>query len=175
MEYKCQFCEKNFANKSNLNAHVKTAKKCIMNRDVKSEIINFVCEFCNKNFSSRTSINYHKNICPEVKFNVRIKEFDNKINQLETQIIEKDLFLKQYLTKIEDQKQVYEKQIQDLKETILRLEKTNKELALKAIERPTNVTHNKTDNHSINNNTYNNLQPVNLSPDYIYQVFDQNQ
>jgi len=167
MEYKCQYCDKTFVNKSNLNIHVKTAKRCILNRNVETEIQNFKCEFCNKTFSSRTSINYHKNVCSEFKFTERIKEYENKINQNE-------LIIKQYCDKLDYQKQSFEKQIQDLKETILRLEETNKELALKAIERPTNVTNNKSDNHSINNNTYNNLQPVNLSPDYIYQIFDQN-
>ena len=158
MEYKCQYCNKIFSQKSNLNTHIRTAKKCIATREIKEEIQSFNCESCNKSFTTKLSLNYHKKICLISKL-----EYSSKLKELEDLIIEKDFLLKQYLEKI-----------QDLKETILRLEETNKELALKAIERPTNVTNNKSDNHSINNNTYNNLQPVNLSPDYIYQVFDQN-
>ena len=179
MDYKCQFCNKIFTQKSNLNTHIKTAKKCILNRTTETEnIITFDCDFCNKKFSHKSVLNIHLNSCNQYKLYIQEKEYKNIIleHEKKIEILEKknEETKSYYLIKIEDQKQSFEKQIQDLKETILRLEETNKELALKAIERPTNVTNNKSDNHSINNNTYNNLQPVNLSPDYIYQVFDQN-
>ena len=52
MEYKCQFCNKIFTQKSNLNTHIKTAKKCILNRtnDVE-KVLTFNCDFCNKKFT----------------------------------------------------------------------------------------------------------------------------
>jgi len=179
MEYKCQFCNKIFSQKCNLNKHIKTTKKCLSNRTTEDKIIsNFNCEFCNKTFTQKVNLNVHLMSCNDYKINVLEKEYKNIIfeHEKKIEILEKknEDTKSYYLIKIEDQKQSHEKQIQDLKETILRLEETNKELALKAIERPTNVTNNKSDNHSINNNTYNNLQPVNLSPDYIYQIFDQN-
>jgi hypothetical protein len=168
MEYKCQFCNKIFTQKSNLNTHIKTAKKCILNRSNDLEkVITFNCDFCDKKFTQKNVLNVHLNSCNQYKLYNQEKEYKNII-------LEKDKNIEELLRKNDEIKSFYLEKIQDLKDTILRLEETNKELALKAIERPTNITNNKSDNHSINNNTYNNLQPVNLSPDYIYQVFDQN-
>ena len=66
MEYKCQFCNKLFASKSNLNTHIKTAKVCINNRgDNKVEVKTYTCEHCNKEFTTKNKLNNHIPNCVE--------------------------------------------------------------------------------------------------------------
>ena len=127
MEYKCQFCNKIFTQKSNLNTHIKTAKKCILNRTTETEnIITFDCDFCNKKFSHKSVLNIHLNSCNQYKLYIQEKEYKNIIleHEKKIEILEKknEETKSYYLIKIEDQKQSFEKQIQDLKETILILE-----------------------------------------------------
>ena len=85
MEYKCQYCNKIFSQKSNLNTHIRTAKKCIATREIKEEIQSFNCESCNKSFTTKLSLNYHKKICLISKL-----EYSSKLKELEDLIIEKD-------------------------------------------------------------------------------------
>ena len=66
MEYKCEFCGKTFSTKSNLNTHVKTAKKCIKSRE--KQIITgkiYSCEYCLKVFTRTNCLQNHLKICLE--------------------------------------------------------------------------------------------------------------
>ena len=147
MSILCQYCEHKFSTISNLNFHQKTAKFCLKLRNELELKEEYQCEFCLNKYSRKSHLLSHLDNCK-----------NKKTNELELK---------------------YELEIKNLKEIICRLESQikdlqnkNQELALKAIEKPT-IINNKSDNHSINT-TYNHLQPINLSPEHIYQVFDQN-
>ena len=143
----CQYCEHKFSTTSNLNFHQKTAKFCLKLRkeqDVKEE---YECEFCCNKYSRKSHLLSHLDNCKNKKSIELEQKYEQEIKNL-----------KKIITRLEYQ-------IKDL-------QNKNQELALKAIEKPT-IVNNKSDNHSITN-TYNHLQPINLSPEHIYQVFDQN-
>lgn len=155
----CEFCKKEFSNKSSLNYHQKTAKYCLKLRpDMDDNLNNYKCEHCDEKFSRKYNLDKHLTSC-KVK---KKEDYDIHLKNIE----------KEYEEKIKQIKYSYEFQIKTLQETINKLEKCNQELALKAIEKPT-VINNKSDNHSITN-TYNHLQSINLSPEHIYEVFDEN-
>ena len=48
MEFICEFCNKSFSTKSNLNSHKKNAKICLLNRDnnQNQNTNNFACKYC---------------------------------------------------------------------------------------------------------------------------------
>ena len=147
MSISCQYCEHKFSSISNLNFHQKTAKFCLKLRkeqDVKEE---YECEFCCNKYSRKSHLLSHLDNCKNKKSIELEQKYEQEIKNL-----------KKIITRLEYQ-------IKDL-------QNKNQELALKAIEKPT-IVNNKSDNHSITN-TYNHLQPINLSPEHIYQVFDQN-
>ena len=155
----CEFCQKEFSNKSNLNYHQKTAKYCLKKRpDMNDNLNNYKCDHCDEKFSRKYNLDKHLSSCKIKKKD----DYDIHLKNIE----------KEYEEKIKQIKSSYESQIKTLQETINKLEKCNQELALKAIEKPT-IVNNKSENNSINT-TYNHLQPINLSPEHIYQVFDQN-
>lgn len=69
--YKCQFCENFFANKSNLNRHLKTNIHCLQLRN--EDIPLFECEYCEKKFVHKTNLNLHLQIC-KIKENTILNE-----------------------------------------------------------------------------------------------------
>ena len=75
MTHKCEFCNKNFYDKSNLNRHRHSSKKCIkIQKEKKIENIEprfFLCNFCNKESSTKQSLNIHLNVCK-----LKIKDID---------------------------------------------------------------------------------------------------
>ena len=135
----CEFCEKEFSNKSNLNYHQKTAKYCLKKRpDMNDNLNNYECEHCNEKFSRKYNLDKHLTIC-------KIKKKDDYNDHIKN--------LKQeYEERIKEIKSSYEFQIKTLQDNIIKLEKCNQELALKAIEKPTTIN-NKSENNSITNNT----------------------
>lgn len=112
---KCEFCDKKFTNKSNLNQHIKTAKYCINLRQTNEEKegqtklkieLKKTCTGCQEIFSNITNLNKHKLRC--------IPFITNEIK-------------KQYDLKLLEQKEIYEKYIEEYKNKIEKLEeKINK-------------------------------------------------
>lgn len=161
----CEYCNKNFSSKSNLLYHINKTKRCIENRNI--EIINdekiFKCNYCDKTLSSKNRLECHKEICVGIKFQNKLDELVNNLEIYKVTINEKDTLIEQQRLQILEQKDMI-KNLQDRLQHICE----------KAVSKPTTVNNNnKSDNHSITN-TYNHLQPVNLSHDYLYQVLDKN-
>ena len=52
----CEFCGKSFASVSSLNWHIKTNKKCLEGRGLKSS---FLCEICGKTYTVKASLDKH--------------------------------------------------------------------------------------------------------------------
>jgi len=161
MEYSCEFCNSKFKSKYNLNTHIKSAKFCINNRDQNNNINNYPCKYCNKTFTVKNKLNMHYESCIEYQIHKKTEDYDDII-------LQKDLKIKELETILKEQKQNnidLQKQINELQDKLIKL-------CNKAIDKPTTIN-NKSENNSINT-TYNHLQPINLSPEHIYQVFDQN-
>ena len=118
-ELKCEFCNKNFSNKSNLKYHTRTNKTCQIIQH-KNDIVN--CEFCNKVFTEQTIITHNKN-CKK-RLNEEIKrlqiEKDEEIKRLQ---IEKDEEIKRLQIENEEIKRL---QIEN--EKIKRLQIENEEI-----------------------------------------------
>ena len=73
----CNYCKKEFSNKSNLTRH---QKKCLIKINKPPKI--FECEFCSKELCSNYSLNRHLNIC-KVK-----KTHDDEIEELKSMVIQ---------------------------------------------------------------------------------------
>jgi len=120
----CEYCKHTFKTKTALNVHVKTAKYCLSNRNIKIE--EYKCESCNKVFSTKTNLNRHQTTCTT---SFSLSEKINLIEQLNSKLSEKDIL-------IDEQ----EKTILDQKNTIKDLQDKLENVAIHAVSRPTTST-----------------------------------
>ena len=74
-ELKCEFCNKNFSNKSNLKYHTRTNKTCQIIQH-KNDIVN--CEFCNKVFTEQTIITHNKNCKKRLNEEIKRLQIENE-------------------------------------------------------------------------------------------------
>lgn len=169
----CEYCKKTFANKSSLMNHIKKTKKCINNRESNESIkINYACEYCNKVFTSKQRLNLHITKCDSQQVILEKKELENKLLEKDKIIVELQCTINQHnshMKKIEKQNEIqiekFENQIKELQDTIAKL-------ADKAISKPT--IKNTNNSRNVTSNTqYNNIQPVNLSPEHIEKVINE--
>ena len=128
----CQFCNKDFSNKSSFTNHQKTAKYCLKLQDTDKEISNFNCDYCKKLFTSRQNLNIHLAICKDKEIEILKKEKDKEIEILRK---EKDKEIEILRKEKDKQENNYKEQIKELQQTIERM-------VLKAIERPTTTNNN---------------------------------
>jgi hypothetical protein len=106
--YICEFCNKEFLNKSNLSFHQKTAKFCLKIQQEKTNILispkeEYKCDFCNKLFNIKSSLTKHSLTCK--------KKSENKFENLETEN-------KTLKKELEDTKHTYKKELEIAKETL---------------------------------------------------------
>lgn len=89
----CQYCNKHFSTKSNLNVHIKKAKYCLDKR--RSCVIEreYICEACNKGFTSKQNLNKHILSCikyiqntEQNKYKYMLDEKNIQIQKLELQV-----------------------------------------------------------------------------------------
>ena len=60
----CPYCSEIFKTKYNLEKHVKTSKRCIQKREIKTKTeSNYVCFTCKHDFSDKFSLERHTKIC----------------------------------------------------------------------------------------------------------------
>ena len=177
----CEYCNKTFANKFTLMNHIKKTKKCINNRLTEDlENKEFECEYCQKNFTTKQRLNTHIDKCNTRKINIEKNEYENNLlkKDIEINSIIKEKNLQ--IEKIESQNKIYlekivsqnEIQIEKFENQIKELQDTIAKLADKAISKPT--IKNTNNSRNVTSNTqYNNIQPVNLSPEHIEKVINE--
>uniref|UniRef100_A0A6C0JTP6 C2H2-type domain-containing protein n=1 Tax=viral metagenome TaxID=1070528 RepID=A0A6C0JTP6_9ZZZZ len=89
---KCDFCNNEFSNKQNLNAHQKRAKYCLKLQGVSGVEKNYICDYCKKEFNVSSNYKRHIKRCKVSEINVvfekKIMSLETKIETLETLIIE---------------------------------------------------------------------------------------
>jgi hypothetical protein len=150
----CEFCKKNFQTVSSLNLHKKSAKYCLkIQNSLQNK--NYICKFCDCNLKSKQALEYHENICRsknnniileleekiediQKENNIKIKDLEDKIKKLETNLLEKDL----HITRIETLLEVYQEDHSELKN----INKNNSNAILDIAKQP------KTTNNNIINN-----------------------
>ena len=157
---KCNYCDTDFKNNSSLKYHQKTAKYCLIKQGLlkpNSEdviIEEHICEYCKKNFCTKHVLNSHLLKCV-------VKTENDKKNK------------EQQLTKqIEELKNSYERQIEELKIQIR--EKDNIIASIASQPKIVNNSRSTTNNRQL---TINNLIPLTedeykklpemLTPDHI--------
>jgi hypothetical protein len=129
----CEFCDNEFSNKQNLNAHKKRAKYCLKIQGV-TNIKKFLCENCDKNFTKKFSYDRHTKMCKKTNLLV---DFEKKLEALNIEIIE------------------LKKENEMLRSQLNKTEENYKDLAITAVKRPT------TSNKNIQINNYiKNMPPL---------------
>lgn len=88
--YKCSGCDFKSKYRSNVVKHTNNLKKCSSSNlsIIKTlNIENIKCEYCNKIYSDKYTKNRHLDICKVKKIHInKIKELENKIEELTTEI-----------------------------------------------------------------------------------------
>ena len=192
----CTFCNKTFSSKSNLVAHIKTAKYCLEMQG-KTENI-FECEFCKKVLSQKATLLDHTSTCKErYKKLLENQEINSKniIKKLESEItklkrLEKESLQKKdehcqeklkekddyYQEKLKEKDEYYQEKlkdkdekIQDKNEYIAKLEaRLDKfESTVVTLAAEPKTTTKTTNNVVVNNNT------LNLSKEHVTKVLEE--
>ena len=124
MELKCEFCDKSFSNKSNVNYHKKNNKKCQIIQRQNSNNDNSMlssCEFCNKIFRD---LNSHYKTCK--------KKIDTEFQKLQ---IEKDEEIKKLqIEKDEEIKKLQIEKDEEIKKLQIKKNKEFKKLQIRIVE-----------------------------------------
>lgn len=157
--FECEFCSKTFNQKFNLNHHQKTAKFCLSIRGKQNE--SFKCEYCEKKFTTKSTLIEHKCIIKEkqqcILYKRQYEEKEKEIEKYVKKIDQKDKEIEKYKREIEKNNEIFchkqeienlkcknylddifekDNQIKTLNSMIENLNSTIKELAEKAIEKP---------------------------------------
>ena len=127
---KCDFCNNEFSNKQNLNAHQKRAKYCLKLQGVSGVEKNYICDYCKKEFNVSSNYKRHIKRCKVSEINV---VFEKKIMSLETKI--------ETLETLRIELRADKKDLQERYDN----------LATTAVKRPTNSTKNIQINNYIKN------------------------
>jgi len=180
----CTFCNKTFSSKSNLVAHIKTAKYCL---EMQGKTENtFECEFCKKVLSQKATLLDHTSTCKErYKKLLENQEINSKniIKKLESEItklkrLEKESLQKKdehYQEKLKERDDYYQEKLKDKDEKIqdkndyiakleARLDKFESTVVNMASEPKTKTT---TNNVVVNNHT------LNLSTEHVSKVLEE--
>jgi len=168
MELICEFCTKNFSNKSNLRYHKRTNKSCIaiqLETVENTEISSFVnCEFCGKESFTKQTIKTHYTRC----IKKRDKDKNEEIKKLLSEKKEKDKEIKKLTKKDEENKKILSEKDEENKKLqmrIVELETENKiylqdrEVVQKIAMQPKLSTTTNNDNR-INNNFFDNPEKI---------------
>jgi hypothetical protein len=124
----CEFCNNEFSNKQNLNAHMKKAKYCLQLQGKKG--IEFKCTYCNKIFNAKNDCNRHTKICKK-HYDIDHMKKENKC--MNDELIE------------------LRKEVTILRDELNKSQERYDKLSITAVKRPTNSTKNVQINNYIKN------------------------
>jgi hypothetical protein len=110
----CEFCNKEFASKSAVNHHKKTAKYCLEIQGKTNN--NYICEYCSKNYSTKNYLVEHYNTCTSKLF----KTLEDENKALKIKITK--------LTKINKELEIHSVENKVLKSQNSKLKKQNDKL-----------------------------------------------
>ena len=140
--FQCTICQSTFTSQKILDNHKKSAKYCLLLQGKENR--DFLCNACGKSFTNNSRLGYHQSTCLDHLLEIKTADISKKC-----------LFL--------------EKENDELRSQIEKLQNILKELAERAISKPTTVnnTHNthNTTNNTNNTNFISNLQII--SEDHI--------
>jgi DNA-directed RNA polymerase subunit RPC12/RpoP len=164
--YKCEKCNKEFNQKSNYTSHISRKKSCILDDNIKDNIINietniilYKCEKCNKEFNKKFNYLSHINKKNPCNCNDLIEENKillDKIKKLE-KIQKTNIVLKNNNTQLE-------KENIQLKTENEKINELYNNLLNKCISNNTtnNSNNNSNSNNTTTNNTTNNIIKIKL-------------
>lgn len=113
MPFICEFCQKMFSTKTNLNSHQKKVKFCLEKRGLSRTLI--FCRLCNLGFIEKRQLERHLLKCnlKNANDNCDIQDvYKEKIEKIKTETDNKILLLKEmYEKQLLNQKQIYIEQI----------------------------------------------------------------
>lgn len=142
-KFNCNFCNKNFSTKSNLNNHLKKARYCIKDREnsTSSEVSNeevkgFVCQ-CKKTFTTKYRFEEHISKCKLLL----IQKIDAKTKENES-LKKNNVSLRENIIKKDTEIQNLQDNIKDLQNIISDLQKNITSIALEGVRKPTTNTTN---------------------------------
>jgi chromosome segregation ATPase len=122
--FKCQYCQKDFSTKTNLNKHQKTTQYCLDIQQKESD--SFKCDYCNKEFNLKANFNRHTDIC-KAKKNLEEENKEQKIDRLNDELNGSKmniLLLKKEIQNYQIQIEEKNKQIEEKNQKIEKLEDT---------------------------------------------------
>jgi hypothetical protein len=137
----CEYCNNEFASKTNLTNHQRKAIYCLKLQGSDS-VVDYICSSgCNKKFSTKQNLNIHNKICKSIDIS---KKYKDLITELKNKIIIND-----------SESKNKDEQILSLKQQLIDSKNDNKHLqdklagiAEKAASRPT-TTNSTTNNRAI--------------------------
>lgn len=162
----CEFCNKEFSSRGNLNLHQRTAKYCIIIQEKDANNLKLECEHCQMTFTRKSNLKSHILNCKEKDLSLykgEIKNLRKRIKELEISKIQNE-------EKIEN----YEKQIQKLEEKNNDLQNQVIELAERAIDRPSHYTNTEQRTTKNIDNRVLNMVPMNFTQESILKALEEN-
>lgn len=161
MSHSCNYCGYSTAQKYNLTKHQKTALYCLeiqeKNKDLAMERLKCQCEGCCKRFADTSHLNHHLKSCKQIKILEDSKKEVIEYKQVNINLkieLEKSLEReKMYKEQSLEREKMYKEQIQDLKAQLAEKEKSQKDITLTAITRPTTNVRQTIKNLQVNNLT----------------------
>jgi hypothetical protein len=150
-KYICEFCQSSFSYEKTLLNHKKLAKYCLAIQG-REHILN-KCSGCSKTFSTSNWLQTHQQNCVEYQVDFQIKE--------RLKIVEDEK------RDVENVNKILEKENSELKQQNDKLQQTIKELAEKAISKPTITNNNTINNLHIMSDEHIKEQVKNLTIDHI--------
>jgi hypothetical protein len=149
-DIKCEFCNKEFSNISNLKYHQKNAKFCLELQNQKHT--NHKCEYCNKEFASDKYLKQHTSHCKVFKDKQELIKIKAELNEINVRY---ELREQEFRKELEYKEQEFRKELEykmKAKDDIITSKDTLINKLEKLISRPTTIYN--TDNSTTNNNNY---------------------
>jgi len=147
MSYLCNFCGRTATTKSNLKKHQQTVRCLEYQQNPIS--IRHDCEYCHKSFTTKENLNRH------AKDRCKIKISSEVINSEYKELKEENINLKQENIRLKTKLEFLEESVTYLKQQLQNREKTQENITLAAIAKPTTSVKN-----TIKNAVIQNLLPI---------------